>query len=393
MPQFPYSAVDSSGHPQQGTVEASTSEDARQKLLRRGYSAIHIGGRGSSGTASGGDPSSAVAGAIATATASGLPLASGLRALAAEAGSAPVRASLLDLSGRIEAGMPLETALAESQDRLPSPLIGVMRAGIRSGQLPVALARYVDLTRDAQEMRRSLLLSLLYPALLLLFSAAVLTVLAVGLMPSFEDMFTDFSIELPSATRYVLTVGTILPRYWAWTALGLVALLAAIYCISRAAIEPEVRSQMLDLVPVIGPARRDFALARFCRMLSLLVSGQTPMPEALRLAGATANSGVAAWSERLARDVEAGASPADAARRMSALPQWITPVLRWHDRGPAFAEALDATADLCVARSQSQLTLVTLVAEPAVIVFVAIMVGLTVLTLFLPLVRLLNELS
>ncbi|MCA9056675.1 MAG: type II secretion system F family protein, partial [Planctomycetaceae bacterium] len=199
--------------------------------------------------------------------------------------------------------------------------------------------------------------------------------------------------ELPWETRFVLTAGNVLRHYWHWIGLGLLVGGVVIWLVSRAVIDPEVRSRMVDLVPIVGPARRNLALARFCRMLSLLISGQTPTPEALRLAGATGDAGLSAWSQRLASEVEAGESPAEAVLREAAAPRWLGPLFRWHDRGPAFTEALDAAADLCVARSQSQLTLITLIAEPTVIVFVAILVGFAVLSLFFPLIRLLNELA
>ncbi|MFV0443108.1 MAG: type II secretion system F family protein, partial [Planctomycetaceae bacterium] len=127
--------------------------------------------------------------------------------------------------------------------------------------------------------------------------------------------------------------------------------------------------------------------------LALLVDGATPFPESLRLAGGAANVGIAAAANQLADDVSAGLDPVDAALQNTTWPRWMVPIFRWHDRGPAFAEALETAADLCVTQSHEQLSLAMFVTEPAVIMGIAFTVGYVVISLFLPLVKLLNELS
>lgn len=388
MPRFQFTAVDAAGRPQAGEIEASSLDAARQQLLGQGLRSVQlsVGARPISGRVSG------VTESVASVAATGLPLAGGLSALAAEATSPRVRRALQDLSQRVAAGESLEAALQQTP-AIPGALAAVVRAGQRVGQLPLALARYVDLVREAQELQRTLLVSLTYPCLLLCGCFAVFVLLATIVMPMYSVIFNDFGIQLPSMTVAVLELSNILRRYWPWLLLGMVLLIGLGYAGIRATFPPAARSQAAHLIPLLGPMRENFAAARFCRMLSLLVSGQTPLPEAIRLAGAAAGPGLAAGGERLAMEVEAGIPPGEAALQTGVLPRWITPILRWHDRGPAFCEALDAAADVCIARSQSQITLATIATEPAVIVFIGLTIGLSVLSILMPLVKLLNELS
>ena len=390
MPVFRFTAVDAAGRPQGGDLDAASMDEARRQLAARGWTQIELVSPAAVPVAVGGQP---IVGAVATLAGSERPLTGGLQALAAEATSPRVRRALLDLSRRVAAGESLETALANADSGVPPALAAVVQAGQRSGQLPLALARYVDLVREGQELQRTLWVSLTYPVLLLGGCVAVMVLLSAVVMPMFGSIFNDFGVELPSLTAAVLSLSHAVNGYWPWLLLAAASLAVVLYGIFRWTFSAAVRSRILDYIPLIGPLHQNFAVARLCRMLSLLVAGRTPLPEALRLSGSAANPALAASAERIARGVEAGLPPEEAARHVGGLPTWIKPILRWHDRGPAFSEALDAAADLCITRSQSQITLATIVAEPAVIVFIGLTVGLSVISLFLPLVKLLNELS
>jgi type II secretory pathway component PulF len=398
MPLCRYTAVDASGQKLVGEVDALTVDEAQRRLQVQGLSAVDLtleSPPSASPVAPGGgvgDPA-AVAEAVSVALSSGLPLAAGLRALSAEAGSSRLQSTLRDLSDRVAAGESLDAAITHANGRLSPTLAAVLRAGQRSGRLPLALTRYVDLARESREQRRNLWVGLIYPLALLAGCALILTLLVGFVVPMFAEMFDDFAIELPAATAFVVTASRFVRQYWGWMLVALAAPVISGAVVLRAGVSPAVRSLLLDQIPVYGWMRRNFALARFCRMLAILVDGQTPFPEALRLAGAAASAGIQSGSERLADDIEAGLAPEEAARRILIFPRWIVPLLRWHDRGPAFSEALEGAANLCISRSEAQLTLAVLIAEPAIIVSIALTIGFTIICLFLPTFTLLNELS
>jgi type II secretory pathway component PulF len=390
MPVYRYNAVDASGQRRSGDVVAPSLDAARQQLQADGFTSVAVTGHAALPASL---DTSATAAAVTIAIDGGRPLAAGLRAVAAESPSSRMRRSLEGLAQRIEAGQPLEAALAAPGLGVPDPLAAVIRAGLRANRLPAALSRYIDLFREARTLRQSLWAGLAYPILLAVLSVSITFALAWLLLPAYEAIFEDFGVRLPGMTQFFMTTAWVLRHFGVWILLGIIFLTAIALAVGRLVIPADVRSQLIDLLPVVGPARRNQSLARFCRLLSLLMESQAPLPDSLRLAGAATNPGLAAAVDILAAHVEAGDAPDAALKRTPQLPGWLGPLLRWHDRGPAFSEALDAAADLCIAGSRSQLTLVTLIAEPAVIVFVAITVGFAVLSLFLPLTSLLNELS
>jgi type II secretory pathway component PulF len=399
MPAFEYIGVDTAGRPRAGRIDAPTLEEAQSRLTAEGLSELRLlpaGGAVSAGPAAevgSARETPALAAALSEVTAVGLPLGAGLQALAAEASSPRVRRTLREVSRCVESGMPLDEALAAADGELPAVLGGVIRAGLRGGRLPEALARYIDLDREAREQRHALRLAVAYPLLLVLLSAAIVVGLFWFIVPEFDGLMTDFGIELPWATEVLLETSRGLRRFGPWfLAAALVAGLAA-YALLRLWAPGDLRAEWLNSVPVYGHWRRNFSLARFCRLLVLLLEGETPLPEAIRLAAAGADPGLARSGRRLAERVEAGLPPAEAVPEAAGFPRLLAVVFRWQDRGPAFREGLEALADFFTARSRSQLNLLTLIFEPLIILGIGLTIGFVVLSLFLPLMKLLNELS
>ncbi len=399
MPAFEYIGVDAAGRPQSGRIDAPTLEAARSRLEAEGLSALRLlpaGGAVATESAAvvgavRGAP--ALAAALSEVTAAELPLGAGLQALAAEAASPQVRRALQEVGRRVDSGLPLEEALATTVGELPSVLGGVIRAGLRSGRLPEVLARYVDLERAAREQRHAVRLAVAYPLLLTLLSAAIVVGLFWFVVPSFDDLMTDFGLKLPWATEVLLETSRGLRQFGLWF-LG-AALLAglAVYALLRLRVPGDLRGEWLNSVPGYGHWRRNFSLARFCRLLALLLEGETPLPEAVRLAAEGADPSLMRGGRRLAERIAAGLPPAEAVQEAAGFPRLLSVVFRWHDRGPAFREGLEALADFFTASSRSQLSLLTLIFEPLVIISVGLMIGFVVLSLFLPLMKLLNELS
>ncbi|MFV0443109.1 MAG: type II secretion system F family protein, partial [Planctomycetaceae bacterium] len=347
MTQFRYTAVDAAGQSLTGLCSGVSIQDVQQQLAARGLSATDIQPELA---ASRTDPLE-LAGGLANVTETGQPLAIGLLALAEESTSPRIRRVLQRLSERVAAGESLDTAIESSAHPLPQALPAVIRVGLRSGRLPQALLRYVDLVRESRELNRSLWVGLLHPLLLLVGSLAILILLGVFVIPIFDGILQGFDVELPSLTMSVLWLSRLLNQNWLTLLVTVTTLLLGSYAAIQFLIPAPVHSQLLDLVPILGWMRQNFAMARFSRMLALLIDGATPFPEALRLAGGAANVGIAAAANQLADDVSAGLDPVDAAHQNTAWPRWMVPIFRWHDRGPAFAEALETAADLCVTQS------------------------------------------
>ena len=146
------------------------------------------------------EESAELAARLAALAQSGLPLEGGLYALADEVDGPRLARALRNLAARLERGEKLETAIAADGSRLPAYLRGLVVAGVRSGRLPIVLDQFAVMTRRQQELRRRILLTLAYPALLLGIIAVLMVCCHMFLTEPFRQVFKDFNTKLPGIT-------------------------------------------------------------------------------------------------------------------------------------------------------------------------------------------------
>ncbi len=404
MPAFRYQATDDVGGSHAGTVEAESLRAAVAALKARGYTVRRLEsvrdaidatikievveepaavGRVSEATAA------ETAGLLAEAVAAGLPLEPALRAAAAEAPRSE-RAALVRIADALAAGVPPDEAFDAAGDALPPHLLALVQAGLRSGRLGPMLGRYLLLARQRADMTRPLILALLYPCVLVV-GAATLNVLAlVWIVPQFDEMYSSFGKRLPAITEAVLWLSRTLRSPAGWIALGIAALLAATAIAAWIIVRRRAGRAGLPLFDLL---LRAGDWGRFCGLLALLVDARIALPQALRLTGVAAATGrVRRAGLGLAEDVEEGLTLWEAARSRP-VPPPIRQAFRWADRPELLSEALGGLAELYSRRTRLSAGIVALFVEPFALVFVAVGIGMTVLSLLAPMIQLLNDLS
>ena len=395
MPTFRYSARQD-GEPVTGELEAASAEAAAQILASHGLQVEQVELATSTGSVHRltRDESVELGGRIAEVVRSGLPLVSGLQALHAEIPSGRVRRALRRMIQRLEAGEPVEQVIAADDPAVPAQVPAMIRAGLRTGKLGVLLEQYLGRARESIERRWQVALGLAYPVILLAVGMLILTFFAVYLIPEFKSLYADFAIELPGLTLFVISVSDALTAY-GWTiVLGLLVLLA-IFLVSMPSFGGRnALRRWVYRIPFIGTPLRFSAVAEFCHLLAILVEGDEPLANSLRVCGGASHSPDLQHDSRiLAEDVERGIALHAGARGLPAFPPELVAFFRWsHDRD-AFVQALRAAGDIFDARSRSQVGVVAVALEPFVVFAVVGIVAGTSTALFLPLIKLLNELS
>ncbi len=322
---------------------------------------------------------------VADLTKAGLPLASGLRAMADELSGRRTRRVLHALADRLDAGEDLASAMESQGRRLPLCLRGIVLAGLRGGRLAEALEQYADLRRSRLELRRRLWLSLAYPYFLLVVMALMAVVARFFIIVQFEKIYEDFDTELPAIT--VLVINISLPL--AWIMVALVAVFATIPLLL--AVSPGIRWlwPMLYKIPMIGPLLRWGNLSQFSRLMALLLEQQVPLPDALRLTAAGLHDpNLARGCRRVAEDVERGQPLYESMDRRRQFPAGMIPLVEWGQRTPALPDAFRATAEMFEGRILSQGSLLEAVMLPLMLMLIGIFVGFLVVALFLPTIRL-----
>lgn len=307
------------------------------------------------------DDPAAIGGVLSSLVSSGLPIEQGLRAAARELPRGRTAKALIRLAARLELGEAFEEAAGDRS--MPAHLRALVAAGLRSASLGRVLEEFVAAERHAADVHRKIMLAISYPALLLLLLSCLFAFFSFGIVPHIMEIYHDFDADLPALT---VALGEISASGY-WAVLGNIAALIFAWVFLWTAMNVAELRAVVMAVPLLGPALRWAALARFCRLLAMLVDAELPLPQALELTGRGCQDvTLDQASRKAAASVASGAALSDALVARRPFPESLGPMLRWGERGPApaLADALRTTGEMFDGRLEAQLGLLRAVVPP-----------------------------
>ena len=214
----------------------------------------------------------------------GLPLLQALQLLADRQREPHFRAMLEQVRERVKSGVELSEAFGEFGDAFPPLYASSLKAGERTGELEQVVRRFVRYLRLLLESRKKIFSALVYPTFLIGVSVALLTVMTVFVLPSFEKFYRDMDLqELPRLTRITLAVSGFLRDQFLLLA---AAAVAGVFALRRwGATSPGrlVLDRLRLRTPFIGVVLHRFALSEYCRSLATLLAGGLPLVPALEI--------------------------------------------------------------------------------------------------------------
>ncbi|MBO1075024.1 type II secretion system F family protein [Roseomonas marmotae] len=352
---FDYVAIAPDGRTLRGRVEAEDQRAAARRLQESGHLPMEVrpAGEGSAiaGFRMAGDlrlrprELARLTRGLSLLLSAGLQLDLALEALAgSEAATAP-RRILQGLHDTIRTGTPLSVAVAARPQAFPGWYGAAVATAEGTGKLPAVLDRLATETLRLERIAERIRASLVYPAVVLALSLAVMAVLVTVVLPALEPLFSAAGGQLPASTRFMLDASAWLRE---WGALGFAILLGLGLLALRALSSSEGRhwrdTRLLRL-PLIGPLAWRAATARFTRLLGVLLSAGVPLTEALQHAGAAAgNAAMAAGLKRAGQHLSAGAGFAAALAREAVLPRLAITLIGIGEEGGRLREMLEEVA-------------------------------------------------
>ena len=341
-----------------------------------------------------------IAGQLSQTIQAGLPLESGLRALAEQTGSAKTRRALIELCQKLEQGMPLADALRSSSAGLPRQMKALVEAGIESGRLDSVMRYCIEQLQRATSLRQHIWLGLSYPLFLIWFSTLICGLILYCLVPTLGDIvtgvtgiFNNSGTELTAATTWLMGFSSFVFAfgYEPWLILMLSGLgsYAVFLCFGLS----NWGQRWTTSIPVVGRVFRLAALTDFCHILATLAESGLSFSKAVRFAGAASDD---RWLSRkcqlMADDMDQGTPPSNAAEQVG-LPTTLCQVFREANSERTFVQALRALADIYAAQCHVTSQLVNTVVSQFSVAFVLGFVGIVLISMFVPVIRLLKDLA
>ncbi|MGB5453616.1 MAG: type II secretion system F family protein [Sedimenticolaceae bacterium] len=396
MPLFRYKAATGDGQVIEGRIEAHDRQGAAHKLQGEGKIPIQIDNAGQT-------PIDAPRAAerrgsrqarstdidlftleLATLLRAGLPLGQALDMLEGLADSPTMAHIAATVNTAVRGGKPLSSALEEADPGFDRFYCNMVRAGESSGALDIALERMADFRANRRELRQALISALLYPAILLLLALVAVAVLLAFVVPQFTQLFAEAGRELPLLTRIVAGAGELVTGWW-W--LMLAGLGSAIWWLHHDWTSPAGRvrwdTRLLQL-PMIGPLIRKLQTARFARTLSTLLMNGVHLLSAMDIAKEIVGNAVMARAlSQVARRVREGESLARPLAESGALPTLATQLIKLGETTGRLEQLLAQVADIYERDVQTTLKRLLTLAEPAIIITIALLVTVIILSVVL----------
>lgn len=429
MPSFVYEALDAAGKPRKGEMEASSSEDAIQKIKEQGFFPTSVRERKTKGAKTGAEVAATTAkqkkkkkgelsisfGRVPTKTLTaftrqlstlqdaGLSLLRSLQVLEQQQKPGQMKNIISGVAEEVEGGSTLSDAMAKHPKAFDRLYVKMVAAGEVGGVLDLILQRLADFLEKAQRLRRKIVGAMIYPAVVITVAVGIVSAIMVKVIPKFQEIFEDFEITLPGLTLWLIDTSRWMAgnRSPDQTIPGWIWLCAAPFIIIffiKLARKTEPGRALVDNVkirlPLVGPLIRKSTVARFTRTLGTLISAGVPILEAIMITRDT--SGNYVFEKALTkvhdsiREGESFAQPLRETKVVDAI------VVNMIDVGEEtgdldamllkVADNYDEEVDVAVS------SLVSLL-EPLMVVVLGGIVGTIVVALFLPMVKMIESIS
>jgi len=327
---------------------------------------------------------------LATLLKAGLPLVQSLDILRRRVPNPFFRATLDDVHDRVRSGTALSDAF-EAQHVFSGVYTASLMAGEKSGSLEQVIRRYVAHMKVISSTRSQIISALIYPAVLVALSIAVVGLIVFKVVPEFADFYAQFGhgADLPVSTRLVVAFSKNVLGSAGLLATSAVAIVGAFLIWFR---QPGQRRRLhtaLLRVPYFGPLARKFATAQVSRTLATLLAGGIPLVNAIDVAArSAANQSVAAALELVARQVREGRSLAASLNEQGLFPHVAVEMVEVGESTGALADMLNSVADFYDEENQTSLTRFSNLIQPALLIVMGIVIAGLLLSLYMPLFRL-----
>ncbi len=425
MPNFQYEALDKAGKQQKGLIEATSSDEAIQRIKLQGFYPTSVREQKTKKTTApdpSGAPKKAKSGGgftlpfskvspkhlttftrqLSTLQDAGLPLLRSLQILEQQQKPGLLKSILASVVEDVQGGSSLSDAMAKHPRAFNTLYTKMVAAGEVGGVLDVILQRLAEFMEKAERLKRKVKGAMIYPIMVIIVAVAIVTGIMYFIIPKFVEIFTDFEVKLPELTVFLMNVSNWVAGNLAgqeipgvvWVVFGIPGVWV-MYKLLRLTKPGKALFDTLFLyAPIVGKLLRKTTIARFTRTLGTLITAGVPILEAITITKET--SGNYVFEKALGkvhdsiREGESFAGPLRDAKVCDAL------VVNMIDVGEEtgdldtmllkIADNYDEEVDTAVA------SLVSLI-EPLLILFLGGIVGLIVVAMFLPLVEMINSLS
>jgi general secretion pathway protein F len=392
--QFSYKAVDARGKMETGKVAADSREQLIALFKTQGKTlleiktekkfAVHLA-RGRFTGQERLNFTQQLAGLLTA----GIPIERAL-AILARLNSGATTVKLIDqLNRSLHEGLSFTAALERFTKEFTPLYINMVRAGEAGGVLPEVLKRLARYLEEEMALRRFIISSLIYPAIVVTSSVAAMLFFVSDVIPKFQDIFAGIGSELPLITKIVMFCGTGLTRY-GWLMLLLIGLGVVLLVKDAATSQGKMRFDRLVLqLPLIGEIRKKTLIAKMSMALSLLEHSGVPLLTGLQISSEIMDNAVFTKALQTAgQEVKAGNTLAQSLAGQKVFPLLAVEMVGVGEESGNLSEMLGQVAKTYEAEVKYAIGVFLAVFEPVLILLMVGIIGILAVSILLPIINL-----
>jgi len=402
METYIFKAIDLAGAPARGEVEAESKQAVTDQLKQRGLIVLDIEGKNKSKELTFEFMQrvklrdlSVMTRQLSTMIQSGMTILRALNVLEMQTQGKLLKATLVSVRKDVEAGLPLSDSL-ERHPKVFGPLfVSMIRAGETGGVLEDSLLRIADQLEKEDALRRQVRAAMVYPCVVISFALVVMLALVAFIVPVFAKIFKDTGGQLPALTQFTVGLSNVITHKW-YICIAVVGAVVWTFLYWKKSEwgAPQWDRFKLRVPLKIGDTVQKIALARWSRTFSALVASGVPILQAIDITGKTAGNALVEQAMSGVTDsVKRGGTIAAPLKEAPVFPAMVVDMIAVGEETGALDTMLTKVADFYEAEVDAAVKAITSILEPAMIIVVGGMVGFIVISMYLPLFKVYDQIK
>lgn len=418
MPTYTYEAMDNTGLEIKDTIDAPSEQEAQTMIREKGFFVTKISEKTSrkkgktavanrtaarqrkrnvSGLSLGGVRAKQLCTftrQLSTLQDAGLPILRSLRILEGQAKPGPLKASLVGVIEDVESGNTLSEAMAKQPKAFDNLYVNMVKAGEAGGALEVILQRLAEFKEKAQSLKRKVQGAMVYPVAVITVATCIVGFIMYWIIPKFKDIFNDFGVDLPDITIWLIAASDWVVKYFYLIPAIPIGFWLFIKIVKKNRTGAYIVDRITMKIPIIGQIVTKSTVARTSRTLGTLISSGVPILEALSIARDTAGNEVFRKAfDHIHQSIREGESMAVPLKETRIVDDLVVNMVDVGEETGALDNMLYKVADVYEEEVAVLVEGLINMLEPIMVVVLGLIVGFIVIALFMPLVKLLNELA
>jgi type IV pilus assembly protein PilC len=385
---YRYSALDEAGKKVSGTETAASNGAAHLALIERGLQPLEVNSKTSIlkfEITKKMVPRQDVMNftrQLAVFMKAGIPIMEALEVIVEETQSKLLRKVILEVIDSLRAGDTFATAAAAHPEAFPNFYVGILESAELTGNLDEVLNQLADYIERDQKARSKITAALIYPAVVACMSVVTVLVLAVFVLPRFTVFFKSLNAKLPLVTRMMMAGSSFVGHWWYAEAGAVVIIVGGFITMRRSdGGRAQLDGLMLKL-PVVGALTQTAILERVCRILSSMLKAGVDLPRSMAVTADSANNAVYHKAlEGVREAMMEGQGLAGPIARTGLFPGAARQMFRVGEETGTLDQQLAVAAEYYNRELETKLERATALFEPAIIIFMGVVVGFVAVAL------------